>query len=130
MVYSDVMPSAYADPTSLLPLTPELFHILLALADTERHGYGLVKQVERATGGAVRLAPSPLYRRLKRLMEQGIVAESERRPAPELDDERRRYYRLTAAGRKVLRAEARRLVALAGDERVRGLAGATEGGGG
>lgn len=124
------MPSANADPTSLLPLTPELFHILLALADTERHGYGLVKQVERATGGAVRLAPSPLYRRLKRLMEQGIVAESERRPAPELDDERRRYYRLTAAGRKVLRAEARRLVALAGDERVRGLAGATEGGGG
>lgn len=120
------------DVSSHLPLAPELFHILLALVEEERHGYGLVKEVERATDGRIRLAPSPLYRKLKRLMEQGIVAESERRPAPELDDERRRYYKLTAAGERLLRAEARRLVALVGEEQVRRLAGAQvkSGGGG
>lgn len=103
-------------------LAPDVFHILLALAGEEQHGYGLTKQVEEATSGAIRLAPSPLYRKLKRLLEVGLVAESERRPVAELDDARRRYYRLTDYGLGVLRAEARRLVSLAADRRIRALA--------
>lgn len=111
------------NPEDHLPLKPDLFHILLALEEAERHGYGIIKEVERSTGGQIRLEPSPLYRRLKRLMEVGVVEESAKRPAPELDDERRRYYRLSPYGRRLVRAEARRLVALAGSRRVRALAG-------
>lgn len=110
------------DPRDQLPLKPDLFHILLALDEGERHGYGIIKEVERSTGGGIRLEPSPLYRRLKRLLEAGIVEESEKRPAPELDDERRRYYRLTEYGRRIVAAEARRVVALARNDRVRTLA--------
>jgi len=106
------------------PLKPDLFHILLALEEGERHGYGIIKEVERSTEGQIVLEPSPLYRRLKRLLDDGIISEAEKRPVPELDDERRRYYRLTAHGRRMVTAEARRLVALAGSERVRILAGA------
>jgi DNA-binding PadR family transcriptional regulator len=106
------------------PLKPDLFYILLALEEGERHGYGIIKEVERSTDGQIRLEPSPLYRRLKRLLDDGVVEESEKRPVPELDDERRRYYRLTACGRRLVTAEARRLVALAGSERVRALASA------
>ncbi len=101
-----------------------MFHILLALDEEERHGYGIIKEVEQRTEGRIRLEPSPLYRRLKRLLDAGIVEESTKRPAPEFDDERRRYYRLTEAGRRMLAAEARRVVALAGSERIRRLADA------
>jgi DNA-binding PadR family transcriptional regulator len=114
--------AAPADARDHLPLKPDLFHILLALEEGDRHGYGIIKEVERSTAGEIRLEPSPLYRRLKRLLEAGIVEESEKRPAPELDDERRRYYRLTEHGRRIVAAEARRVVALARNERVRTLA--------
>lgn len=110
------------NPASQLPLKPALFQILLALEGGERHGYGIIKEVERSTDGQIRLEPSPLYRRLKRLLDSGIVEEADKRPVPELDDERRRYYRLTDYGRALLAAEAQRLVALAGSERVKNLA--------
>jgi DNA-binding PadR family transcriptional regulator len=105
-----------------VPLKPEVLQILLALEDAERHGYAILKEIERATAGEVALAPSPFYRKLKRLEDKGLVAESEERPAPELDDERRRYYRLTTFGRAVLQAEARRLVELVRDDRFLRLA--------
>ncbi len=110
------------NPASQLPLKPDLFQILLALEEGERHGYGIIKEVERSTDGQIRLEPSPLYRRLKRLLDSGIVEEADKRPVPDLDDERRRYYRLTDYGRALLAAEAQRLVALAGSERVKNLA--------
>jgi len=110
------------NPASQLPLKPALFQILLALEGGERHGYGIIKEVERSTDGQIRLEPSPLYRRLKRMLDSGIVEEADKRPVPELDDERRRYYRLTDYGRALLAAEAQRLVALAGSERVKNLA--------
>jgi DNA-binding PadR family transcriptional regulator len=93
----------------LLPLTPPVFHILLALADEERHGYGIMQDVARQTGGALQLGPGTLYGCLKRMGAAGLVEESGERPDPELDDERRRYYRMTALGRRVVRAEAQRL---------------------
>lgn len=105
-----------------IPLKPDVLQILLALEDTERHGYAILKEIERATDGALTLAPSPFYRKLKRLTEKGLVAESDERPAPELDDERRRYYELTPFGRDVLGVEARRLVTLARDDRFLRLA--------
>ena len=107
-----------------LPLKPDLFQILLALEDGDRHGYGLIKQVAEQTDGLIRLEPSPLYRRLRRLLEEGIVSEADHRPAPNADDERRRYYRLTGLGKAVLAAEAARLVELASSARIRAL-GAT-----
>lgn len=110
-----------------LPLKPDVLQILLALEDADRHGYAILKEIERATQGTVTLAPSPFYRKLKRLTDQGLVVESDERPAPELDDERRRYYALTRLGRRVLRAEARRLVALVGSERFLRLVDAASG---
>jgi DNA-binding PadR family transcriptional regulator len=93
----------------LLPLTPPVFHILLALADEERHGYGIMQDVAQQTGGALQLGPGTLYGCLKRMLAAGLVEESEERPDPALDDERRRYYRMTALGKRVVRAEAQRL---------------------
>lgn len=110
------------DPQKFLPLKPDLFHILLALSEEELHGYGIMKAVEESTDKQIVLDPSPLYRRLKRLLEAGIVAESETRPAADQDDERRRYYRLTRFGRRVLSAEASRMVALSRTSAVRALA--------
>ncbi len=110
------------DPRSFLPLKPDLFHILLALSERELHGYGIMKSVEEATEGQIVLEPSPLYRRLKRLLELGIVAESTERPATDVDDERRRYYRLTNLGRSVLAADAARMVALSNTTAVQALA--------
>ena len=95
----------------LLPLTPPVFHILLALADEERHGYGIMQDVARQTGDALQLGPGTLYGCLKRMLAAGLVEESDERPDPALDDERRRYYRMTALGRRVVRAEAQRLTA-------------------
>lgn len=93
----------------LLPLTPPVFHILLALADEERHGYGIMQDVSRQTSGALQLGPGTLYGCLKRMLAAGLVEESGERPDPTLDDERRRYYRMTPLGKRVVRAEAERL---------------------
>ena len=100
------------DPSSHLPLKPVDLQLLLALAAEERHGYGLVQAIAEATDGLVQLDPGNLYRVIKRLLADGLVAESERRPAPGADGERRRYYRITALGQRVLAAELRRLQAL------------------
>jgi DNA-binding PadR family transcriptional regulator len=96
-------------PHELLPLTPPVFHILLALAGEERHGYGIMQDVARQTGDALQLGPGTLYGCLKRMLAAGLVEESDERPDPALDDERRRYYRMTALGKRVVRAEAQRL---------------------
>lgn len=104
-----------------IPLKPDVLHILLALEETERHGYAILKEIERATDGAVTLAPSPFYRKLKRLTDKGLVEESDERPAPELDDERRRYYRLSELGRAVTAAEAERLARLVDAARAKAL---------
>ena len=109
------------DPEELLPLTPAVFHILLALADGERHGYGVIKEVDARTEGSVRLGPGTLYGSIKRMLEEGLIEESGERPDPELDDERRRYYRLTKFGRRVAVAEAERLSRLVASARAKRL---------
>src|SRR5580693_2588894 len=96
-------------PLSFLPLKTQWFHIMLSLAGEEQHGYGIMLEVFEHTGGKVHLWPATLYGSLKRLIEAGLIEESDERPAPELDDARRRYYRLTALGRRVLDAECERL---------------------
>ena len=96
-------------PQELLPLTPPVFHILVALSDGERHGYAIMRQVAADTDNALQLGPGTLYGCLKRMLAAGLVEESDERPDPELDDERRRYYRITDLGDRVVRAEARRL---------------------
>jgi DNA-binding PadR family transcriptional regulator len=96
-------------PHDLLPLPPATFHILLAVADDERHGYAIMQEVAARTSGAVRLSAGTLYRSVQRMLEQDLIVETSERPAPELDDERRRYYRITPFGRAVARAEAERL---------------------
>ena len=96
-------------PHELLPLTAPVFHILLALSDEDRHGYGIMQDVARQTGDALQLGPGTLYGCLKRMLAAGLVEESDERPDPALDDERRRYYRMTALGNRVVRAEAQRL---------------------
>jgi len=95
-----------------LPLNHADFHILLVLADGERHGYGIMSDVEEMTNGATTFGPGTLYTSIKRLLSAGLIEESANRPDPKLDDERRRYYRLTALGRKVLTAESERLSVL------------------
>jgi DNA-binding PadR family transcriptional regulator len=110
-----------ADPRTLLPLTPIVFQVLLTLSDGDRHGYGIIREVDQRTDGLIVLRTGTLYTVLKRLLELDLVEESDRRPAPEDDDERRRYYRVTPFGKAVTEAEARRLegvVALARDKRV------------
>lgn len=99
-------------PEDFLPLTPATFHILLALADRERHGYDIMREVDERTEGKVRLGPGTLYGSIKRMLSDGLVQELDERPDPELDDERRRYYRLTDFGFKVATAEAERLAQL------------------
>jgi DNA-binding PadR family transcriptional regulator len=99
-------------PDSLPPLTPAVFHILLALADGERHGYGIMQEVARLTSDRFRLGPGTLYGSVKRMLRDGLIEESDERPDPSLDDERRRYYRATRLGRRVIEAEAARLAAL------------------
>jgi DNA-binding PadR family transcriptional regulator len=92
-----------------MPLRPIEFHVLLALAGDERHGYAILQEVAAITDGELQPEPGTLYRALHRMLKDGWVAESARRPAADLDDERRRYYRLTPAGRRVASAEAARL---------------------
>lgn len=98
-----------SDPKDFIPLKAHWFHILLSLASGEQHGYGIMQEVLDRTLGKVRLWPATLYGSIKRLIEAGLIEESDERPAPELDDARRRYYRLTALGRRVLHAECERL---------------------
>ena len=93
----------------MLPLTPPVFHILLALSDGERHGYAIMQQVALDTNGALQLGPGTLYGCLKRMLGAQLVEESDERPDPDLDDERRRYYRITGLGARAVRAEAERL---------------------
>jgi DNA-binding PadR family transcriptional regulator len=102
------MPKSHS-PQELLPLTPPVFHILLALADEERHGYGIMQDVARQTNSSLQLGPGTLYGCLKRMLAAGLVEEADERPDLALDDERRRYYRMTAFGKRVVRAEAQRL---------------------
>ena len=99
-------------PGSLLPLPPATLHILMALAEEDRHGYAIIQDVERRTDGEVRLSAGTLYRSIQRMLEQGLLVETHERPAPEEDDERRRYYRITPFGAAVARAETRRLTEL------------------
>jgi DNA-binding PadR family transcriptional regulator len=96
-------------PARFLPLKPNWFHVLLSLAGNDQHGYAIMQEVLERTSGKVRLWPATLYGTLQRLIEAGLIEESKRRPAPDLDDARRRYYRLTKLGRKVLAAESERL---------------------
>lgn len=93
----------------LLPLQPATFHILMALAEEDRHGYAIIQDIGVRTEGAIKLSAGTLYRSLQRMLEQGLIEETEDRPAPDEDDERRRYYRMTKFGASVARAEARRL---------------------
>jgi DNA-binding PadR family transcriptional regulator len=103
------MPSSIQKPEAMPPLTPAVFHILLALADGERHGYSIMQEIIAQTEGALRIGPTTLYRSIKRMLEDGLIIEVDERPDPELDDERRRYYRLTSSGQQAAIAETRRL---------------------
>ena len=98
-----------SDPREFLPLTPVVFEILLALAEGDQHGYSIMLEVERRSGGTVILHPGSLYRALNRMLETGLIEELDERPDPEHDDERRRYYRLSSLGSNVAAAEATRL---------------------
>jgi DNA-binding PadR family transcriptional regulator len=102
-------------------LPRDTFHILVSLADRDRHGYSVIQDVRERTDGALRLSPSSLYASIRRLLEKELIEELTERPDPEHDDERRRYYRLTALGRAVAAAEARRLERLLADARATGL---------
>lgn len=99
-------------PEDLLPLTPAVFHILLALADGEKHGYGIMKEVTTRTEGSMRMGPGTLYGSIGRMLESGLIEMSDERPDAEMDDERRRYYRLSDFGLRVAQAEAHRLAQL------------------
>jgi DNA-binding PadR family transcriptional regulator len=111
-----------ADVDSLLPLAPAAFHILMALSEEDRHGYAILQDVAARTHGQVKLGPGTLYRSIQRMLEQGLIVEIQERPAPELDDERRRYYRITPLGASAARAEARRLAELVKLARASGFA--------
>ncbi len=110
------------DIDALLPLPPATFHILVALADDDRHGYAIMQDVAARTAGEVKLSAGTLYRSVQRMLEQGLIMEVSVRPARDLDDERRRYYRITPFGRSVAKAEARRLAQMLKLARASGLA--------
>lgn len=114
------MPRA-KNPEDLLPLTPPVFHILIALSDGERHGYAIMRQVSEDTGGTLQLGPGTLYGCLQRMLAAHLIEESDWRPDPQLDDERRRYYRISDFGARVVRAEAKRLAAAVTAARARRL---------
>src|ERR1700730_14046426 len=103
------MQPAKNEPQAILPLTPAVFHILLALADGERHGYSIMQEIAVQTNGKLRIGPTTLYRSIKHMLASGLIAEIDERPDPALDDERRRYYRLSGFGQQVALAESQRL---------------------
>jgi DNA-binding PadR family transcriptional regulator len=109
------------EPEAWLPLTAAMFHILLALADRERHGYDIMREVDERTEGKMRLGPGTLYGSIKRMLKDGFIEELEERPDPELDDERRRYYRLTDFGYRLAVVEAQRLERLVKSARTKKL---------
>lgn len=109
-------------PDSFLPLPSATFHILMAVADEDRHGYGIIQDVSASTNGELKLSAGTLYRSIQRMLEQGLLIETRDRPAPEDDDERRRYYRISPFGRKVAMAEANRLTQLVRLARKSGFA--------
>src|SRR5260370_5468609 len=103
------MKASSSDSEARLPLTPATYHILLALANGERHGYSIMQNIAAQTQGKLRIGPTTLYRSIKHMLEDGLITESDERPDPALDDERRRYYRLADLGRRVAVAETERL---------------------
>jgi DNA-binding PadR family transcriptional regulator len=109
------------NPEHLLPLPSAAFHILLSLAEEDRHGYAIIQDVAARTEGVLKLSAGTLYRSIQRMLEQGLVVETQERPDPELDDERRRYYRITPYGRAVAHAETSRLAQLLKLARARGI---------
>jgi|SRR5579863_8301215 len=109
-------------PAALPPVSTQVFHILLALASGDQHGYAIMQDVLSRTGGKLRLSPGTLYGSMKRMLDQGLVIELRDNERPKEDDQRRRYYRLTAFGRKVARAEAERMASLLEQARAYGLA--------
>jgi DNA-binding PadR family transcriptional regulator len=111
-----------SNPDALLPLSPATFHILVALADEDRHGYAIMQDVAARTNGDLKLSAGTLYRSIQRMLDQGLIEELSDRPAPEFDDERRRYYRITSWGTQVAKAEARRLAQMLKLARAKGLA--------
>jgi DNA-binding PadR family transcriptional regulator len=112
-------------PDSLLPLPTAVFHILIALADRDRHGYSIMQDVASRTGGAVKLSAGTLYSSIRRMLEQGLIEELSESPDPSNTDERRRYYRLASFGRRVAAAEVARLNALVKQARATGLVSGT-----
>src|SRR5580693_9056363 len=102
----------HPEPSAFLPLQAATFHILMAVAEDDRHGYAIIQDVAARTGGELKLSAGTLYRSIQRMLEQGLIVETRERPAPADDDERRRYYRITPFGQAVARAEARRLTQL------------------
>jgi DNA-binding PadR family transcriptional regulator len=110
------------DPASLLPLPAATLHILMAVADEDRHGYAIIQDVAARTNGELKLSAGTLYRSIQRMLEQGLLVETWERPSPEEDDERRRYYRITPFGQAVARAETRRLAQLVKLARASGFA--------
>jgi DNA-binding PadR family transcriptional regulator len=116
------------DLQRFIPLKPEVLHILFSLLDGERHGYAIIKDVEERTGGATVLRPGALYRHLHRMLQDGLIVESEERPGPDQDDERRRYYDVTSLGRSVATAEVARMERMVREGRARNLLGRAEAG--
>ena len=123
------MPETSSSPESFLPLTPAVFNILLALADGEKHGYAIMLEVETNTREQVKMGPGTLYGSIKRMLNAGLIEESDERPDPNLDDQRRRYYRLSGLGERVLRSEADRLAAQVAIARAKDVLGAAIAGG-
>lgn len=106
------MTNAQSNPTQFLPLTPAVFHIMLVLADEDRHGYDIMREIASATDGKIQMGPGTLYGTIKRMLQMSLIVETDERPDPAIDDSRRRYYRLTDLGQQVLTAEVERLTRL------------------
>jgi DNA-binding PadR family transcriptional regulator len=117
------VPDSEQNPENHLPLTPAVFHILLALTGSEKHGYAIMREVKETTEGRMVLGPGTLYGAVKRLLRAGLIVETDERPDPALDDSRRRYYALTDLGRRVLTAEVERLAYLVEVARCKDLLG-------
>jgi DNA-binding PadR family transcriptional regulator len=117
------MAKVQPNPEDMLPLTPAVFHIMLALADGEKHGYAIMQEVDALSGGTVNMGPGTLYGSIKRMLKANLIEETDERPDPKIDDQRRRYYQLTAFGERVIEAEAKRLSALVAAARRKQLLG-------
>lgn len=115
-------PLSSPNPNDLLPLPVAMFHILVAVADQDRHGYAIMQDVAARTNGALKLSPGTLYGSIRRMLEEGLIVELNERQRPDEDDERRRYYRITAFGRSVAQAEATRLATVLRQAKAVGLA--------